>query len=122
MIRNEIKQRLRFFSESDVIELESHVPTVKGVYGNGKDIAMVVKAEQLNNKRTFWTDDNGLLMNKRVWNERPTWRLQTFQEVEVSQNYYPVTSALYIEDEETHTRMTYEILWSLLMLTLCYLG
>ena len=48
------------------------------------------------NKKTFYTDSNGLEMQKRVIDFRPTWDLVTNEHV--SGNYYPVNSAIAIRD------------------------
>ena len=44
---------------------------------------------------TFYTDANGREMLRRVRDERPTWNLNVTQPV--AGNYYPVTSAAFIE-------------------------
>jgi hypothetical protein len=44
----------------------------------------------------FYTDSNGLEMQERVINYRPTWDLSTDEYA--SSNYYPVNSAIAIVD------------------------
>eukprot|EP01017_Pseudomicrothorax_dubius_P019484 TRINITY_DN2142_c0_g3_i3.p1 TRINITY_DN2142_c0_g3~~TRINITY_DN2142_c0_g3_i3.p1 ORF type:complete len:253 (-),score=88.54 TRINITY_DN2142_c0_g3_i3:90-848(-) len=52
----------------------------------------------------FYTDSNGLEMQKRVLDFRPSWALQPLERV--SGNYYPITSAIYLEDKSSDRRMT----------------
>jgi hypothetical protein len=54
------------------------------------------KSLDIDNEKTFYTDSNGLEMQKRVLNKRPTWHLETDQLV--SANYYPINSAIAIKD------------------------
>jgi Glycosyl hydrolases family 38 C-terminal domain len=58
----------------------------------------------IDNADTFYTDSNGLEMQKRVMNYRPTWELET--EEYVSANYYPINSAIAIVDEDYNYQMT----------------
>ena len=46
----------------------------------------------VSNEGVFYTDSNGLEMQKRVLNQRPDYTLVT--NMTVSSNYYPVTSAI----------------------------
>jgi hypothetical protein len=51
--------------------------------------------------QTFYTDSNGLAMQKRVLNYRPTWDIEAnYNESNqnITANYYPVTSAISIND------------------------
>jgi hypothetical protein len=54
----------------------------------------------MSTNRTFWTDSNGLGMLKRVLDERPDYNItegDDYQIENVTANYYPVDSAIYIE-------------------------
>jgi len=55
-------------------------------------------ADDFNNNNTFYTDSNGLEMQKRIWNERPSFTYST--NATLTSNYYPVTSAIALVDEE----------------------
>lgn len=70
-------------------------------YG-GHEVVVEFSSIGLNNKGTFYTDANGLDMQERVLNYRPTWNIQDNYDkstVNVSANFYPVTSAISIRDE-----------------------
>lgn len=58
----------------------------------------------MNNDNTFYTDSNGLEMQKRILNYRPTWDLIT--EEAVSANYYPVNQAIAIRDSDSSLQLT----------------
>ena len=53
------------------------------------------------NQQTFWTDSNGLEMQKRILNYRPTWNLQDDYNIKfenVTANYFPINSAVSMRD------------------------
>ena len=57
--------------------------------------------------RTFWTDSNGLGMERRVLDERPDYKItegDDYQIENITANYYPVDSAIYVQDDSI--RMT----------------
>lgn len=57
------------------------------------------------NNKTFWTDSNGLEMQKRILNYRPTWDLVNTNlkddNENITANYYPVVSAVAMKDVDT---------------------
>ena len=73
--------------------------TVKNVPVNesGKEIVLRYKTN-VNNSDTFFTDSNGRDFMKRIRSERETWDLKEFEPV--AGNYYPVNTAIFIEDEK----------------------
>ena len=55
------------------------------------------------NNQTFWTDSNGLEMQKRILNYRPTWDInQNYADdnQNITANYYPIVSAVAMQDVE----------------------
>lgn len=72
--------------------------------GVGKEVTVNWLSYDIDNADTFYTDSNGLEMQKRVMNYRPTWELET--EEYVSANYYPINSAIAIVDEDYNYQMT----------------
>lgn len=74
---------------------------------DGFDVVAQFKVQNMNNNKTFYTDANGLGMQKRILDYRPSWDFTydyDYQVENVTANYYPVDSAIYIEDEDL--RMT----------------
>ena len=53
----------------------------------------------VDNGETFYTDSNGLEMQKRVLNQRPDFTLKT--DMRISSNYYPINSAIAIRDSKS---------------------
>lgn len=67
---------------------------------------MVANFHVLNfdNDKTFYTDSNGLEMQKRILNYRPTWNIEDnyvddSQKEDITANYYPITSAISMKDK-----------------------
>lgn len=58
----------------------------------------------MGNFDTYYTDTNGLEMQKRILNYRPTWDLST--EESTSANYYPVNQAIVIQDTSKDIQLT----------------
>lgn len=64
----------------------------------GKEITINIKTS-INNHNEFYTDSNGLEMQKRKINFRPTWKLNVSEPV--SGNYYPINAMISINNSET---------------------
>lgn len=62
----------------------------------GHEVTVNFLAPGIDNKNTFYTDSNGLAMQKRILNYRPTWELETHGNLNIPANYYPVTTAIAI--------------------------
>lgn len=60
-----------------VIEVETLIHSINVSDGKGKEVVLLVNTD-INNNRTFFTDSNGLAMQKRILNHRPTWELEVF--------------------------------------------
>jgi Glycosyl hydrolases family 38 C-terminal domain len=56
------------------------------------------------NNQTFYTDSNGLEMQKRILNYRESYDFLSFEQV--SGNYYPINSAIAIVDESQNLQFT----------------
>jgi len=66
----------------------------------GHEVTVNFLAPQIDNARVFYTDANGLAMQKRVLNYRPTWDLDLTANQNITANYYPVGSAIAIRDDQ----------------------
>lgn len=71
---------------------------------NGYEVVPNFHISNFDNDKTFYTDSNGLEMQKRVQDYRPTWNLKTTEKV--TDNYYPINSAISITDVNSKRRMT----------------
>jgi len=78
---------------------------------HGQEVIVKFKAFDENNKpidnnSTFYTDSNGLEMQKRILNYRPTWDINANYNdslKNITANYYPINSAISMKDENTNT-------------------
>ena len=96
---------VRNFADSDILEFEVQMVGIqsKGIK-KGKEVTATWKVNGFDNSQTFYTDTNGLEMQKRVLNYRPTWDLVTDEHV--SANYYPINQAIAIRDTQQNLQMT----------------
>jgi len=71
----------------------------------GKEIVMMLRSKHvLNHENIFYTDDNGYYMQRRQLNHRDDFKPKN--NVPIPSNYYPITSAVYIEDSDSKLRLT----------------
>mmetsp|Transcript_30443 Transcript_30443/g.29837 ORF Transcript_30443/g.29837 Transcript_30443/m.29837 type:complete len:97 (+) Transcript_30443:2490-2780(+) len=59
----------------------------------------------ISNMDTFYTDSNGLEMQKRVLNYRPTWDFSN-TDTTITFNYYPISTAIALKDTSSKVQMT----------------
>ena len=83
------------------MEIESHIDSIPINDGVGKEITINIRTKIKNNGE-FFTDSNGLEMQKRKLNHRDTWDLNITEPV--SGNYYPINAMISIND--SFTRLT----------------
>lgn len=62
----------------------------------GKEVIMRVTGQNISNQGVFYTDSNGLEMQKRTLNHRDTWVWD--KDEYVTGNYYPVNAIIGAED------------------------
>ena len=111
---NLVTTKLRFYNiskdengdhplQSHTIEIETMVETIPvGPLGDGigKEIVLLINGTGIENEGVFYTNSNGLENQKRIRNS--VIRVNE----SVAGNYYPVNSAIYIEDRKTGARVT----------------
>jgi len=87
------------------IEIESYLEPVQ--YSSlGKEIVIMLRSEKvLNRNQEFFTDSNGYYMERRKINHREDFQSRT-PDIPIPSNYYPITSGMYIEDNESKLRLT----------------
>ena len=65
----------------------------------GQEVTVNVEAEfYFDNNKVFYTDSNGLQMQKRQLDYRPTWDVKLNGTEHISANYYPINSAISMVD------------------------
>lgn len=85
---------------SQTIEIESLLGPINVSDQIGKEIVLRIERTGINNRGVFYTNSNGLENQKRIRNSKVT------VNDSVAGNYYPVNSAIYIEDARTGDRVT----------------
>lgn len=96
--------RLRGFASGlpSALEIETFVKPIPIYLGekSGKEIVLRVGTNVLSNG-VFYTDSNGMEMQKRIFNQRPTWNLKVLEPV--AGNYYPINSAISVQNSRNTT-------------------
>lgn len=98
--------QLRIYSNDyyrHAVELETFVNSIPILDYVGKEIVLLVNTPIVNNK-TFYTDSNGLELQKRILNYRPSWNLTVTQPI--SGNYYPINGMITLEDVNNSNRVS----------------
>jgi len=89
-------------SEIPVIRVDVDLGSLPELHVDGYEVVVEFYAEKFNNEGVFFTDSNGLEMQKRVLNFRPTWDLVNTNYKDslenITGNYYPINSALSLRD------------------------
>ena len=80
------------------------IPTEPLRKKNGKEVVAKWQVLDMDNDSIFYTDSNGLEMQERKVDYRPTWDLKT--DMKVSANYFPINSAIAIRDKNSSVQMT----------------
>lgn len=66
----------------------------------GHEVTVNFEAKDFDNEGVFWTDSNGLAMQKRQLNYRPTWKLRTIMNLDIPANYYPIQSCISMQSND----------------------
>ena len=105
-----LESSLRFFNlpnetvYDQTIEQETFLSAVNISDGRGKEVTIDWTVDGLETGDVFYTDSNGLEVQKRVFNERPTWKLNVTQPA--AGNYYPIISQATLRDERARRGFT----------------
>eukprot|EP00301_Raphidiophrys_heterophryoidea_P000324 c10160_g2_i1.p1 GENE.c10160_g2_i1~~c10160_g2_i1.p1 ORF type:complete len:1006 (+),score=235.35 c10160_g2_i1:43-3018(+) len=97
-----VVQTVRLYKDQVNAEFEWTVGPISLANGLGKEVVTRFNAPAIASNGAFYTDSNGREMQMRVRNKRATWNLTITEPV--SQNYYPVNTAMYLED--SNARLT----------------
>ena len=99
-------QVIRLYKNYNYIEFDWVIgPIPIGKFPNEHGLEIITRYEtNFLNKGMFYTDANGRETIRRTRDWRPTWELQTNEEV--ASNYYPVTSWMFIRDMAKELQMT----------------
>ena len=95
---------IRMVPGSKLVEFEVKLHGIPVDDKLGKEVVANWQVIGFDNDSTFYTDSNGLEMQKRILNYRPDWTLVT-DELQ-SSNYYPVQQAIAIRDSNSDMQVT----------------
>lgn len=90
----------------DVIKFDVDLNSLPKQYLNGYEFVATFDAKNFDNNQTFYTDSNGLEMQKRILNYRSFYNftehwtdaVHPAHNQNISGNYYPVNSAMALKD------------------------
>ena len=88
-------------SDHGMVQFTVDLDGLPPIHLNGYEVITEFKVSDFHNNGTFYTDSNGLEMQKRILNYRPTWDLQANynqSNENITANYYPVQSAISMKD------------------------
>eukprot|EP01016_Furgasonia_blochmanni_P032995 TRINITY_DN3415_c0_g1_i6.p1 TRINITY_DN3415_c0_g1~~TRINITY_DN3415_c0_g1_i6.p1 ORF type:complete len:779 (+),score=127.44 TRINITY_DN3415_c0_g1_i6:782-3118(+) len=88
---------------SEAYELETYVAPLNTTGTFGSEIVLRLTT-LIENEGIFYTDSNGMEMQMRVINNRPSWKWNLTETV--AGNYYPVQSAIQIRDKSNRGMLT----------------
>lgn len=107
IVRSLLTTRLRFYNSDSVpqaIEIETKLASILIDDQIGKEVILNIYGTGIENQGVFFTDANGLESQKRIRNHRESYNISI--EDQIASNYYPINSAIYIEDVQTGDRVT----------------
>lgn len=88
-------------SDTNSIKFDVDLGSLPDIESDGHEVIVNFQVENFDNNQTFYTDSNGLEMQKRIINYRPTWDIQKNyhdSNENITANYYPINSAIAMED------------------------
>ena len=86
------------------IEFEVQMLEIPLIDNKGREVVAKWTFDGIDNEDTFYTDSNGLEMQKRVKDYRPDFTLET--KMKVNDNYYPINSAIAMRDLAKNVQVT----------------
>lgn len=72
----------------------------------GHEVTVNFEGPEIHNYGVFYTDSNGLEMQERILNYRPTWELALTQNQNITANYYPIQTGIAIRDPASNMQLT----------------
>lgn len=84
-----------------VAKFDVDLDSIPGAYNSGYEVVASFQARDFDNNSTFFTDSNGLEMQKRILNHREYYDIvkdMYSAHQNITANYYPVNSAISMKD------------------------
>lgn len=109
-VEREAIVHVAFDQDFEVVKFDVDLNSLPTPFLDGYEVISTFKALNFNNNDTFYTDSNGLEMQKRILNYRSyyniTDKMYSHVNSNITANYYPINSAITIVDEEQHLQLT----------------
>eukprot|EP01090_Pellita_catalonica_P022918 TRINITY_DN9107_c0_g1_i1.p1 TRINITY_DN9107_c0_g1~~TRINITY_DN9107_c0_g1_i1.p1 ORF type:complete len:992 (+),score=187.74 TRINITY_DN9107_c0_g1_i1:420-2978(+) len=96
-------QVVRLYNDADYLEISPSIGPISILNHAGKEVITRFTTDLKTNAR-FYTDSNALEFQERIRNYRFTYKLNNTEVV--ADNYYPIDTAIYMEDAARETRLT----------------
>jgi len=97
--------RVKLHRDSDILDFDVFFARIPpDGPANGMDITLNWRSLDINNNGVFYTDANGYKIVKRNITDRPTPKPE-LKTVQIPTFFYPVSSAIFVEDELTRNQM-----------------
>ena len=94
---NWTSQEINIYENTTTVEVEWTVGPIPIDDNKGKEVIIRFDTD-IPNQSKYYTDANGREVLERIRNYRPTWSYSSSQNV--SANYYPVNSRIWIKDQQ----------------------
>ena len=95
---------VRLGEGQEPIEFEVQMLEIPNTDNKGCEVVAKWSFDGIDNQDVFYTDSNGLEMQKRVRDFRPDYTLDT--KMKVNDNYYPINSAIAMRDTSKNLQVT----------------
>jgi len=93
------------FNEGILMTIEPEIGDITIGDGKGREVVQLLTHSEIENNGVFYTDSNGLDMQKRRYGKQDTFDITPDKYDLIPSSYYPVNAAIYVEDD-TIGRMT----------------
>lgn len=96
-------------SDTNMAKFDVDMDSIPGSKLDGYEVIVDFTIQDFNNNQEFYTDSNGLEMQKRVLNYRPTFDLQKdYKEgfENVTANYFPINTAISMKEQGSSRQFT----------------
>ena len=80
-------------------------PDYDGKATSGKEVILRINSKNIKNKNIFYTDANGYHMIERINSYKEDYEADRRSDV-IPGNFFPMNSAIYIEDRKSGLRLT----------------
>ena len=90
---------IKMLPGSGLIEFEVKLHGIPVSDNVGREVVANWQVLDFDNDSVFYTDSNGLEMQKRILDFRPDWHFSSDEKI--ASNYYPVQSAIAIKDKKS---------------------